>query len=246
MLRRKISQDEDVAKLSLKAAFLYTWLIPHADVKGRLYGDTLFIKANIIPHVDEIKVAGIKKLLIEIAKNNLICYYGDKVKYIQLRGWKSNQDINEGREAKSEIPEPTPEQIRSKSGVTLQEVEVEVQDKVEVEVQKDVSPEPQAASVPEVPFLVFPTVGKVLTWDLTPGQVEQFRTLFPGVVVEQACRNALAWCIGNPTKRKTAGGMLRFLTRWLTGDQEKGGKNGTGKNKPEGLKVEPGKYDSFK
>lgn len=113
MLNKKISQDEKVAKLSLKAALLYTWLIPHADVKGRLYANDIFIKGNIVPHIDEIKLYEINKLLMEISRLGLVLYYGDKVKYVELCGWDSNQNVHEDREAESEIPDPTPELMRN-------------------------------------------------------------------------------------------------------------------------------------
>ena len=34
--------------------------------------------------------------------------------------------------------------------------------------------------------------------------------------MNKACRDAYAWAINNPTKRKTFRGMGAFLSRWLT------------------------------
>ena len=136
MLNRKISQDESVAKLSLKATLLYTWIIPHADIKGRLYGDPAYLKGNIIPHVDEIKISDIKKLILEMVESKLILYYGEKVKYIELCGWENNQTVYADRESKSEIPEPTDE-LLSNSCVTHGEREVKEKEKDNIRERED-------------------------------------------------------------------------------------------------------------
>jgi hypothetical protein len=62
--------------------------------------------------------------------------------------------------------------------------------------------------------LVFPTTGAgPKTWDLTPDQIAEWANLYPGVDVASECRKALAWIQANHPK--TAGGMPRFLVRWL-------------------------------
>jgi hypothetical protein len=80
--------------------------------------------------------------------------------------------------------------------------------------------EPRAKLVDQ--FLIFPTVGKAAEWVLTNSQVAAWRQLFPHLDVEQECRAALAWVIANPAKRKTATGVARFLTAWLTRAQDSG------------------------
>ena len=70
--------------------------------------------------------------------------------------------------------------------------------------------------------LVFPCVGTgdVKTWTLTPAQVAEWSTAFPGIDVTAECRKALAWIKANPTKRKTVRGMPAYLCKWLTRAQE--------------------------
>lgn len=65
--------------------------------------------------------------------------------------------------------------------------------------------------------LEFPTVGKgPRHYDVTEAQVSTWMSLFPSVDVMQELRSALAWVIANEGRRKTAGGMPRFLVNWLT------------------------------
>lgn len=77
--------------------------------------------------------------------------------------------------------------------------------------------EPDSSAVPSEPaepaVLVFPCNGEPKTWDLTKAQIATWTLLYPGVPVETECRKALAWVLANG--KKTAGGMLKFLVRWL-------------------------------
>ena len=52
-------------------------------------------------------------------------------------------------------------------------------------------------------------------WDLTRGTLNELSTYFPGCDMEKTIRSAVAWIMANPEKRKTAGGMRRFLTAWI-------------------------------
>ena len=63
--------------------------------------------------------------------------------------------------------------------------------------------------------LAFPTIGAVKTWPLQALQIERWQALYPTVDVLAECRKALAWIDANPSKRKTAKGMPRFLVHWL-------------------------------
>lgn len=42
-----------------------------------------------------------------------------------------------------------------------------------------------------------------------------WQALFPAVDVMQELRNMRAWCLANPTHRKTRSGILRFVNGWL-------------------------------
>ena len=52
-------------------------------------------------------------------------------------------------------------------------------------------------------------------WLLTEAQIEAWVTLFPTLDVRAECRAAWVWIDANPTRRKTARGMKRFLGGWL-------------------------------
>jgi len=58
MLNKKISHDEKVAKLSLKATLFYTWCVPNLDIEGRIVSDRYNLKA-IFPFIPREYLQGI-------------------------------------------------------------------------------------------------------------------------------------------------------------------------------------------
>lgn len=60
------------------------------------------------------------------------------------------------------------------------------------------------------------------TWKPTVSLYEEYKRLYPGVNIDQEFRNMRGWCISNPTKRKTLGGIKRFVTNWLSKEQNRG------------------------
>lgn len=83
------------------------------------------------------------------------------------------------------------------------------------------SSEPPLASS-EPSLMEFPTVGKVKSWSLTQRVVDTLTAAFPDVDVMGQCRKAKGWCETNSSKRKTPGGMERFLFGWMERNQNRG------------------------
>lgn len=71
-------------------------------------------------------------------------------------------------------------------------------------------------------FLTYPTVGEIKEWPLRESKVREYETTFPGMDARAELRRARQWCVDTPARRKTAGGMLRFLFGWLERKQNDG------------------------
>ena len=56
--------------------------------------------------------------------------------------------------------------------------------------------------------------------------VEAWAEAFPAVDVVADLRLARVWCEANPDRRKTPGGVRRFITKWLMKTQNRGGNRG--------------------
>ena len=81
--------------------------------------------------------------------------------------------------------------------------------------------EPQAADAP--PVISLP-LNDGTFFDVSENDRAKWSQLYPNVDVLQQLRNMAGWCDANPTKRKTRGGIKRFITAWLAREQDKGGK----------------------
>ncbi len=55
--------------------------------------------------------------------------------------------------------------------------------------------------------------------------ISEWAKLYPGVDIKQQLRNMVGWCEGNPSKRKTNRGMLRFIHNWLSKEQNRAPQN---------------------
>jgi hypothetical protein len=66
------------------------------------------------------------------------------------------------------------------------------------------------------PMLTFPTIGAAgKEWHLTKADLDAWNPLYPGVDVFAQCQRALAWVKADPSRRKTAKGMPKFLVGWF-------------------------------
>jgi hypothetical protein len=74
-----------------------------------------------------------------------------------------------------------------------------------------------SVSPPSPVVLTIPCVGTgSREVGITQHQIERWQVLFPGVDVIAQVKSAVAWSESNLAKRKTASGVPRFLTSWLT------------------------------
>ena len=80
------------------------------------------------------------------------------------------------------------------------------------------------SAVPSPPASLDSVIGLPLnTGDehqVTQGEVELWRDLYPAVDVMQELRNMKGWLMGNPKKRKTKSGIGRFIQAWLAKEQD--------------------------
>lgn len=67
--------------------------------------------------------------------------------------------------------------------------------------------------------------------------------LFPGVDVPQAFREMRAWIDANPTRRKTRGGILKFVASWLGREQNRA--RGTGRAPRPGKSADEAYLEQF-
>jgi hypothetical protein len=165
-LSKSVSQNDQLARVSLEAALLFTWCVPHLDVEGRMTGQAQLIHGQVCPLRPEITVGRIPGLLRELVRHELVIWYSVSGRdYLAFPGFKRQQKgLREDREKASTIPSPNgrgvqllgvgddPSQLSlvdkppvihsgngpEASGAPPHEVEVEVEGEVEVQVEAEV------------------------------------------------------------------------------------------------------------
>ena len=94
--------------------------------------------------------------------------------------------------------------------------------------------ETPSVSSPEQVLLLFPCDGSPDSWAMTSKHCEQWESLFPSLEILSESRNALAWVLADPARKKTAKGMPRFLVGWFGRSQNRGGKQSKNPDDPRG------------
>lgn len=81
------------------------------------------------------------------------------------------------------------------------------------ELLKNSEPEPILISIPLLP--------KFGDFHVVHSKVVEWSSCFPALEVMQSLREMRAWCIANPSKRKTKNGVEKFIVGWLSREQNK-------------------------
>lgn len=111
------------------------------------------------------------------------------------------------------------------SGQPQPKVEIEpvAENRTKVEIEPSCSKtelkveiEPAQADV----FIKLPLINRD-DYLVTKEYVKELKKLYPAVDVEQALRNMRGWLDSNPRNRKTPRGIKRFITGWISREQDK-------------------------
>ena len=222
-LKPSFFKNEDLALLHPLARLLFEGLWCMADRSGRLEDRPARIKAEVLPY-DECDVEAFLWDLHEAGF--IVRYEADARRYIQVVSAEVHF-YPHIREPQSTIPAPDKHQSRTRaarlnplSPIPLTESPI------------CNSSEQQSCSEPGCPeelrdlslYSDRKIHGVPALWRQWPVLFPAWKQGFPGVDVLREVRRAHAWEVGNPKKRKID--KVRFLTNWLSRQQDQGGTNG--------------------
>jgi len=230
-------ENEELAACQPLARILFAGLWTVADRAGRLEDRPLRIKAKILPY-DE---CDCNALLDELAQHQFIVrYVVDGKAFIAIPCFSKHQNPHI-REAASSIPEPEKHGTSTVLGTEKAQpspadslnlipdsLNTDSLQKTSVEPSVEVSPL-EADQEPEVVTLIRLPLNTGDEFAITDQHVAEFASAYPAVDIMQELRSMRAWCIANPTNRKTKRGILKFVNTWLAKaqDKPKGNSNGT-------------------
>nr|DAP56874.1 MAG TPA: hypothetical protein [Caudoviricetes sp.] len=127
---------------------------------------------------------------------------------------KRNQEISEADPNQNQTetkPEPNQNQVGTKAKAKEKE---KVKEKVKVKEKENTS-----APGDKSPCAGSFALNDGTEFEVTENDVITYQQLYPAVDVRQELRNIKAWCLSNPTKRKTRSGAKRFFNAWLSREQ---------------------------
>ena len=237
--------DSKMSKMGQGSRLLFIGLWTLADRAGRLEDNPDEIRIQVFPYEPAVNVDA---YLSELEAGGFIQRYAmEASRFIQIVNFLKHQMPHH-----TERPSIIPPQKDGELTVPLQESngETRVGKGKGKDNGKGSGKGTTTASSPtgsQPPILLFPTNGAVREWGLTADVVASLQAGYPHMDALAECRKALTWCQLNPTKRKTATGMARFLAGWMgrandrRSETPKGGVSTAADRS--GSPAIPGKYD---
>ena len=135
-------------------------------------------------------------------------------------GKKGGRPKKEPGEKRWENPAKTQEKPSENQEKEMEkEKEVEMESETEID---DGASAPQAPSPPSPPPVIGLPLNDGTEYGVTEEQCQEWTDLYPAVDVLQQLRNMRGWLLSNKERRKTKRGIVRFITGWLSREQDRG------------------------
>lgn len=245
MLWKQISLSRKVNGLSLKAAFLWTWVQPHLDPEGFIEAEADYLKHTIVPLRKEIREKDIPLLVQEIINIGLWEPYNyDEVLVIKEKAFHEKQNIrrNEDGNPRDEAPSRfvsklskiiiTPGEPQGNPRGTPGEPQTSV---VKCSVVKCSVGKGNGSNEPDsIRCNISFSFQDRCFLGIEQKDIEEWKKAYPAVDIDIEINRAKEWLLANPKKRKK--NYRRFLVNWFNYTQERGGtKNGSKPRKKYGL-----------
>jgi hypothetical protein len=109
MLSKSVSLSRQLAALKNDThRLVFTWLIPHADIAGRLSGDPSWVRAAVVPMLGHVTRAKVEAALADAERVGVIQRYTDAAgqRVVALMGWERHQALRADKEASSTFGPP--------------------------------------------------------------------------------------------------------------------------------------------
>ena len=217
IVREAILSSEKVSSLSWAEEVLYRRLMSIVDDYGRHEANPKLLRSKCYPmQIDDVSVDQVAKWLTSCQKAEVLMVY-------QANGKMYLQINNFGQQQRSASKCPAPDSNCSQSqesahlGVVVSEV---VSVSVSEVDKKDSCSEPATPPAELEKFVITFPLNTGLEWGMPESKFHEFVAIYPQADVIGELRKMKGWFIGNPSKRKTKAGILRFVNNWLSKAQD--------------------------
>ncbi len=226
IVREAILSSEKVSSLGWAEEVLYRRLMSIADDYGRHEANPKLLRSKCYPmQIDDVTVDQVSKWLSACQKAQVLqVYQVDGKMYLQINNFGQQQRSA----SKCPAPDGNCSQVMESAhlGVAVSEV-VSVS-----EVVKDFCSEPALPPAEQEPSVISFPLNTGTEWGLPESKYREFVGIYPQVDVMSELRKMKGWFIGNPTKRKTKTGILRFINTGLSKAQDQNRPGTFNQNQP--------------
>lgn len=215
IIRDGILTSERVAMLDSDEEVFYRRIMSVADDFGRYYANPTLLRAACYPlKLNKVSDRNIEKWLEAVKDAGLVLVYQakDGKKYLEIIDFRQRV-----RTPVSKFPAPAADcQTNDGHMAVKRQTDAGLDGGVDVDVDGGV------VAVADAPAVVTLPLNTGDEFPVTQATIDELAPLYPSVDVLGEIKRMRGWLIGNPTKRKTARGVMRFITTWLDQQQDKG------------------------
>lgn len=127
----------------------------------------------------------------------------------------------EQREASLKSALSTPEADLERRKAVLKSATIQNNTEQENKEQEIFAPSPTGV-VASQPVIFVPLIPRDGEFPIYRSDVDALCETYPAVNVEQELRELVRWCLDNPARRKTKAGVRKFISGWMSREQDKG------------------------
>ena len=226
ILKESICTSDSIDSLGWFEEVLFYRLIVNCDDYGRFDGRPAIIKNRLFPLKENLTAKTVAGAIEKLASAGLVTLYVFEGKpYLYLPTWNHHQVVR-AKSSKYPAPEDGTERTKSSASICNQMqanvpvFEFENRESIIDNRESDIGAEPEAASTPPVCQII---LNDKSLYPITQADVDKWAGLYPAVDILSELRKMAGWCDANPQKRKTKGGIQRFINGWLAKEQDRGG-----------------------
>ena len=227
IIKESICTSDSLSKLTDFQENVFYRLIVNVDDYGRMDARPAILKARLYPLRERLTNKDIEGALRALAAVGCVeVYEVDGKPYLRLPSWEVHQTV---RAKKSKYPAPDEDVNASENICEQMQADVSICPRNpiqsnpnpirESEFDSEYCSEPQGDSEP--PVITLP-LNDGSEYPISQEQCQEWAGLYPAVDVIQQLRNMRGWLDSNPSRRKTRKGVLRFITGWLSREQDRG------------------------
>lgn len=227
ILKESICTSDTISKLSWFEEICFYRLIVNADDYGRFDGRLPILKSRMFP-LEDVTEKQIGDAINKLRSAGIVTTYTVEEKpYLQIVTWANHQQIRNKRSKYPSIDDA--DSVSDINGNHLISIDIKCP-RNPIQSNPNPNPNPNVCteryddrSMQEPIIVIELPLNDKTMYAVTVEDVKKYKELYQAVDVEQELRKMLGWLDANPSKRKTSRGIKRFITNWLSKEQDKSG-----------------------